>query len=256
MKDRIIEKRGKKYLVGGYNSYTWIPMLVVMIMTILVMAIGWTDSPVDDQDSYYLKINDVEDGVLGYHAVGDLYQWESFENGGMHPTGEEGMVVTISDFVYREIERGNLISLVEDEDGNYQYAGDIYSSPSTFYNTDDFTRDNAPWAIILVMGFFILVFVYVPINRPRRIITIDSFNVCYKENRWYGKYVYGRAKVNGSDTYEMIRIESIWMFLNLDIDGGNSMFKEGGRFYTTTSRLKIIKDIDNHIEKLMDVEVL
>lgn len=261
MKDRIIEKRGKKYLASKYNESIWSYSLILIAMVCISVSIGmmwiepaWVESMrTEAQEDYYLKIDDAGGDVLGCYVVGDLYQWESLKNGGMHPTGEEGIIVSVSDFVYRQIEEGNLISLDEDEDGNYQYAGDIYSSSSVFYTVDDFREYSL--GLIIVMGlFFGYVCITIFINRrSSRIIMIDDFNVCYKRVQWYGAYIYGRAKVDGSDSYEMIQIRDTWMFLNLDIDG-DSVFKEGGRFYTILSRVKKIKNIDNHIEKLMEVE--
>lgn len=260
MKDKIIEKRGKKYLGSKYNESTWFLCFTLIIMVCISVSVRmmwiepmWIETP--EEEDYYLKIDDAGEDVLGYYVVGDLYQWESLKNGGMHPTGEEGIIVSVSDFVYREIEKGNLISLDEDEDGNYQYAGDIYSSSSVFYTVDDF-REYSLGLIVMTGLFFGFVCIIILINRQSsRIIMIDDFNVCYKENgKWYGKYIYGRAKVDGSDTYDMIRIESVWMFLNLEIDSGDSMFKEGGRFYVIRSQVRKIKDINNHIEKLMDAE--
>ena len=262
MKDKIIEKRGKKYLGSKYNESIWVYGLILIVMLCIVVSMRmmwiepmWVESMrTETQEDYYLKIDDAGEDVLGYYVVGDLYQWESLKNGGMHPTGEEGIVVSVSDFVYREIEKGNLISLDEDEDGNYQYAGDIYSSSSVFYSVDDF-REYSLGLIVMTGLFFGFVYIIILINRrSSRIIMIDDFNVCYKENRWHGKYIYGRAKLDGSDTYDMIRIDSVWMFLNLEIDSGDSMFKEGGRFYVIRSQVRKIKDINNHIEKLMDVE--
>ena len=265
MKDKIIEKKGKKYLGSGYNRCNWFFYLMLIIISVMFISatMVWIDSPVDSQDSYYLKINDAGEDVLGYYVVGDLYRLESFKNGGMHPTGEEGIVVSISDFVYRQIEEGNLISLVEDEDGNYRYNGGIYSSvsstrlPSAFYTKDDFNPgSNIVLTLILcvVLGLGLTYHLVLDARLSSRIITIDGFNVCYKEDRWYGTYVYGRAKVDGSDSYEMIRIRDIWMFLNLDIDSGDSMYKEGNHFYTLNWRFRRVKNVDEHVKKLMDGE--
>lgn len=262
MKDRIIEKRGKKYLASKYNESIWFLCFTLIGMVCISVSVGmmwiepaWLESMrTEAQEDYYLKIDDAGEDVLGCYVMGDLYQWESLKNGGMHSTGEEGIIVSVSDFVYREIEEGNLISLNEDEDGNYQYAGDIYSSSSVFYSMDDF-REYSLGPIILTGLFFWYVCITIFINRRfSRIIMIDDFDACYKENRWYGKYIYGRAKVDGSDIYEMIRIADGWMFLNLEIDSGDSIYKKGNRFYTLKSRFRRVKNIDEHIEKLMDAE--
>jgi len=261
MKDKIIEKRGKKYLASKYNEYNWLIHFgwIMIVFMSVIMVRAWIDSPVDSQDSYYLEINDAGEDVFGYYVVGDLYQLESFKNGGMHPIGKEASV-PISEFVYRQIEEGNLISLVEDEDGNYQYVGDIYSSPSSKSLPSPFlTLDKGSMLVItlifiVVLLLLIMYWSVLDARSSSRIITIDDFNVCYKRDRWYGVYIYGRAKVDGSDSYEMIRIRDAWMFLNLDIENGDSMVKGGGRFYTVKSRFKKIKSIDNYIEKLMDVE--
>lgn len=261
MKDRIIEKKGKKYLASEYNSCNWLFHLgwIVMVLMSISMVEVWIDSPVDGQDSYYLEINDAGEDVFGYYVVGDLYRLESLKNGGMHPIGKEASV-PISEFVYRQIEEGNLISLAGDENENYQYAGDIYSSPSSTSLPSPFhTLDEGGGLVIILVFCVVLIplFMYCLVHDTRsssRIITIDDFNVCYKRDRWYGVYNYGRAKVDGSDSYEMIRIRDAWMFLNLDIENGDSIVKGGGRFYTVKSRFKRIKSVDNHIEKLMDVE--
>lgn len=259
MKDRIIEKRGKKYLASVYNESIWFLCFILIVMACISVNVKmmwiepmWNEPP--GEEDYYLKIDDAGEDVLGYYVVGDLYQWESLKNGGMHPVGEEGIIVSVSDFVYREIEKGNFVSLDEDEDGNYQYAGDIYSSSSVFYAADNFRESSL--GLIVVMGLFFgcACIIILTDRRSSRIITIDDFNACCKVNRWYGKYIYGRAKVDGSDIYEMIRINDVWMFLNLDIDGGDSMYKEGNRFYTLNSRIRRVKNIDEYIEKLMDAE--
>lgn len=263
MKDKIIVKKRKHYLASWYNRCNWSFHLMLIIIAVMFISatMVWIDSPVDSQDSYYLKINDAGEDVLGYYVVGDLYRLESLKNGGMHPTGEERIIVPISDFIYRQIEEGNLISLVEDGNGNYQYDGNIYPSissmlPSPFYSEDDFPSIGIFLLPILgaVIGLGLIYYSILDARSSSRIITIDGFNSCYKEDRWYGTYVYGRAKVDGSDSYEMIRIKDGWMFLNLDIDGGDSMYKEGNRFYTLKWRFRRVKNIDEHIEKLMEVE--
>jgi len=250
----IVKRNGKLYLKDEYYDIATLFLRVAVIYSVLILTIiiaAWFLPAVDE--GYYLRVSDAGKDESRNFVTGEIYRFESLSNGGMHPVDEDSTVY-VSGFVYDQVEVGNMISVEITGDDGYRYTGHIYSSIDVFGNVQDFIDTNIDVGFLLLMLFAVVGIYYLFAIKSNRVIKVSKFHPFYKEDRWFGKFLYGRGIVNDEKFYKMICIKDTFMFLE---DGSGvkndiNTSSVGIEFYTINSRFKIISDINSELEDLID----
>lgn len=253
MKDKIITKKGKYYLAGDYKEFdwlVWVAMFSLVLFVVVGVAAFFSPPMIGSAGDKYLKIDDADRDVVGYHVVGDVYVWESMASGGFHDTGDR-MAVGVSKFVYDQLEEGNVISLSLDSEGNYQYGGDIYNSVDSFLTTDDLL--DSTWVICVFLIIYVaMIWLLIVLGRSgAEVVTLSNVSIIKKIRTWRGMYSYltcdeGLFRLKDEHVYVACDVGDM-LYVGVD---GNDLSEI--KFYGMRENLKKINDKSFEISNMMD----
>lgn len=251
MKDKIIVKKGKNYLAGNHGEFNWLVWLAVFTLILFVVTgvVAFFSSPiVESAEDEYLKVNDAGWDSMSYYVVGEVYIWESMASGGFHDS-EDQITVSVSKFVYDQLEEGNVISLSVDSEGGYQYGGDIYNSVDSFPTTDDFL--DSTWVIcIFLMIYVAMIWLLVVLGRKgAEVITLSNAEIIKKIRTWRGMYSYLKCDEG------LFRLKDECVYITCDI--GDILYVDGDdlsqpRLYGLKDNLKKINNASFMLNNMMD----
>jgi len=190
-KDKIIVKKGKNYLASKYKDMDWLMWLatISVVFFVVVGVSAFISIPPGSSEDKYLEIDDAYQDFSRYYVVGNVYVWEPMISGGFHYDGHQ-MTIQISEFVYDQLEEGNIISLSIDSNGDYQYSGDIYGSYSSFLSVDDFVY--SIWVICVFLAIYVsIVWSMIWLGKKgAEVIVVSNAEIIKKIRTWYGMYSY------------------------------------------------------------------
>lgn len=251
MKDKIIVKKGKNYLAGNYKEFDWLVRLAMITLALFVVigVVAFFSPPiVGSAGDEYLKVNDAGWDSMSYYVVGKVYIWESMASGGFHDSGDQ-MTVGVSEFVYDQLEEGNVISLSLDSEGNYQYGGDIYNSVDLFLTTDDLL--DSAWVIcVFLMIYVAMIWLLVVLGRKgAEVITLSNAEIIKKIRTWRGMYSYLKCDEG------LFRLKDEYVYTTCDV--GDILYVDGDdlsqpRLYGLKENLKKIKNRSTILSNMMD----
>lgn len=251
---KIIEKKGKRYSAKRYkstNSSRLSSVVVVIAFAILVLLMGsgnrisdrFNDS-VHQDGEFYLEIDDAFEDDTDCYIVGNIYTANSPFSGGIAATGDDEVIVNISRFVYDQLASGNMVLVVK-VDGEYQYAGTIYSSKSVFFTTTDFYCLVGLVAILFILAYSIDYKIGTWSHKSDEIVKLTHMVLLGREEHWYAKYSYLNCFLNG-DKYRRIRLNDRMFYLEYstqeDIDGSlnDDSGGDGEGYYTVRFKIREI----------------
>ena len=255
MKDKVLIRDKKMYLKDNYyftQALFGLVIVFIIYMTIMMTVLWFVDpSPIStNMDGvYYLKITDGDDN--GNILIGDVYRLESLNDGGYHPTGKDNIDVRVSEFVYRQVDIGDIISLDVTDRGNYVYGGSIYPLVSPIYTVNGFVNFVIEIYLYLTAMFGISLICYIWNRNGSRIMEIIDFVPIHIVERWYGNYVCGIGCVD--DKRRALRMEDTNLFLRIKDNQNHNTRIAGplGKMYTIRSRITFVKDINEEIENIL-----
>lgn len=253
MKDKIIMKKGKYYLESRYrttNGLVWVLVVAVAVAVILGVSISLSPPTTGSAGDKYLEVDDAGRDSVGYYVVGNVYVWESIISGGFHDTGDR-MTVSITEFVYGQLEDGNVISLSIDSGGDYQYGGDIYGAVDLFPSIDDYMDSVLTTGLLVVVYVLIIGLFMVLGKRGTAVVVLSNAEIIKKIRTWYGMYSYLRCNEG------LFRLKDENVYITCDV--GDLLYMDEGdntvRLYALRENLREIKDKHLRLDDLMnDVE--
>lgn len=244
MKDKIIVRKGKNYLESSYKEFNWLVRIgvIVLVFFVAVNVFAFLSPPtIGYAGDMYLKVDDAGRDSIGCYVVGDMYIWEAMVSGGFHDNGER-MIVGVTEFVYDQLEEGNVISLSIDSGGDYQYGGDIYGSVDSFPTTDDLIDPLWEISILLIIYISAIWLIVLLTKRDAEVIVSSNVKIIKKIRTWYGMYSYLECDEG------LFRLKDERVYIKYDVGDTISV----PRLYALRENLKKIKNKSVELENLMD----